>query len=1764
MHPFNIWGSTPFFMTTKNLEFDLQLFALPADVTIQANSNGIYVSIEADPSESTAPGEADSDGTVVDTITSNQDYYNFSNSVASSASEAVQIATGTLTTVTTKTTDSDAKVTMATISADTVKSNTTLESPMWLTGGGDNTGNILFNVTAGASDTVSNLSNNTKIQLTRSGNNAVLTGVEGSIPLTIAPKSGSMNATINGAAVNFKTVDGNVVTINGGDTAANPTLQAANVTLSSVDDSQTWIVGAGDDIVYQSLKATAATESLSATGATAGGYLALNVENGAGVKFSSTSSKVNDKVDINGVILGGVATTGAEVTVVDDTLMTASASKASVLSVGDNASGGAVAVATGSNVSIVSQSTDTAVIKAVDAIAVNGTWTVASNAGAVQLGDDTVAFANTEGIIRADATGTRAALFTPGSGNVTVNAVGDHSALGINSGSSWDVDLTDDAATINAVLDGSGNITVNSGTGAGTMALSGGQPRTVVSAAGDTLAVNSGANVTFDGSALVNGVSALTEGSNWLVKGGSGERTIAVGDVSMRFARATDSVYGILTASTVNGASVAAVSNLTGNMTVNGSSTSTISGVEVMDKAWTVAGASVGAVVFDSTGAGASLAASDSLKVMAADAVVTVDGEANTLSGTFNGATVVAHDSDNKVVVQLDSDVSVAGLAGITSLNSGATVAGDSHFTVNDKFDVAKLTNTVSGVDFTLGGSSSITVNDVVDGDAYSVSGGTVYYDIDSTVASGGTSKVTVNAVEVTLSASSKSSLGSAYIISGENDAIASVGGLKVGDSVKTSGDSVFAANFSYDSSMATSTDTLAISVNDVAVTMNGGSDGVLDSTASAIQMYVSKAGSAKPNVTISGGIAKNSTITVGAGVYSVGSSATVEVNDSVGYLYVDSVGNVTAEDSVVAQIRIDRDSLVNQLASSLNGGNTTVEAFRDFYNIYNETAQAFDSTYGTVAGYASATVESPDTVAQGTGVNIYGDEPLGAADGTFPRNITLQSYISNPINIEYLEGLRTGISTIRTAYIDATGSPNTLIAVGMNTDSSIEAFATNHTILGSTSARNTSILIGPKATGNNYVKVGDNGSYIYNRGGSATILGGNGSDTIYGSNSDYVEGGSGIDYFYDTSGFEIADYSFDDRDVIVATKLSTSSKLTPDNVKLDGNKIAVANGSTLTIGGSDYDQATATKAIITNANAGDRKNLIWAGNYGSMLDASEVTINGGALMISSINGGAENTIIGSSLNDTIIAGPNDTINPGSGTDTVSLASADSGSGQRGATITLTSGKTDVYGWKSGFDADSGANVLLADSIDSLTFKLRDAVVASSGNASINFNGLSTIDGAYRFLVNGTPVSFIAPDATATVSTNADLSAYYKGEKAGGIYVTDSVTTAFEVSLGSSQLSNITRLNVSSEAKATIWGSSANESITVSGSADAGSRKYVAVGGGNDVIVSGGNDTTKAGNTFYFGEYAGTTFSSGRTTISGFNFYKGQDQDVNGSSADVLFLGEIGFNEQGQAIYSTYKGVSATATRLEVSLAGDETVVISGDFTTSDHKAVRAQFGGDARTYNIKFGVSNSVNTFNYDGETDIYWGGVNNSRPRDVLNVSSDTSNVNIWLNDSRLDTVSYGGIGMINASSVQNTKLTLAGSDANNTIVAGGSGTSSSLWGGGGEANSLVGGSGEERFFFFKGYGYTTSEGVARSSTDTISNVGTDDLIWLYDVTLDDIDSEKTAISSGRIDVVLKDGGGVVVTGVSSETNFRLSDGQGGWQDVKSVNTGSNRHWE
>ena len=1755
-------------MTTKNMEFefDLQQFALAqAQASLQAGGTNIIAINGSDTvTTSTATGTEtvviDSDtGTygTTDTITSYAAVYNFAE-----GSSANIIGAGTDATVTPvyNVYDSDDKL----ISSDpgtatsSKAENTTItgssSSPLWLAGGGETS-----QVTIQGVGSIADFSDgNNRIALERTANNALgLRGVVGEVVIAPTGAGTQFNQTLtanNNAAINATLSAAGVFDIQGTN-GASPTISAdQHVHLGRIDTIQTWLIGTnGIDLNKVSLGSNVSTENVTVTGAE-GGYLAASIDNGGVlVNTVSGSGSVADTISVNGTVIGGAAKANASIFKFEDDL-TVGVSKAGTIAVGESLEGGYANLALNADATI-----SGGAIIAVDKLANNGNWVLGSSVTAAQLGNDTVTFTAAGSTITANSDGTKVGTLANYTSQVTVSAVDNHTLSA--GGAAWTLDGAVNATTT-GIFDSTGNVTlsgseltVKGGTAGKTLA---------VGTNGDTLTMAANEVVAINSDSVISAVSTIEAGTSWLVRGGT-NRAVTAGSESatslgVAFASAdSNSVFGALGKTTVSGSGngiINTIESLSGNVTLSHGASNLA--MDVMGTNWTVANEYNNSVIFDSTGSAASLGASSSdLAVTSAStdatlAITSMTGTisgAQTMSGVFNGVTVTAQDGDGVMGLQLESDTVTAGISAITSLNSGATINGDNAFNVNGVFDIYNANS--SKTQFTLGANNStITIQGVSSSDNYSVTSSNnqaVFYDIDSTQ-TGGSVQVTVNAAAVSISASSASKLNDAYIVSGTDGTdIVQIGGVKANDTINTSSnDKIFTVNFDTSNVTSDTTNPAVLAVNNARVSLTSAN---LTSGTSSLAMAVNDSGST-PYITIASGIAKDVTVTVGAGVYNIGNSAQVTISDLAGYLYVDEAGNVTGEDTMVAEARQQREQAINSLVGNVE--TPTIGAFYEFENIYfgNNTVFGGSPAWNhTVASYADATVSTRSSIASNSGVNIFGDDALN----NYPNTVTLQSYLSNPINISHMEGYIEGQQTLNNAVIDVRNSNNSVVAVGVNTSDIVK---TNHTIYGS--ARQSALLLGKTAAGNNVVIAGDGGNTISNEGGTASIFGGSGADTIYAMPTDHVEGGGGADFFYDSHGFEIYDYNFEDGDVIVATKLSSTATLNPANLSLNGNKIAIAGGETLTVGAADsYDEATATKAIIANANNATRNYLIWAGNYDTSLDASDFAR--GAIMISDINGGAVNTVVGSSYADTIYAGPNDIVYSGEGNDTINLASVESGSGQRGATVVLSSGKNDVFGWVGGFDNEEGANILQANAAN-VNFKTRSGTVVAAGdNASVNFGGLSADStGAYNFLVGTEKVSFIASEATVTVNSNSEIADYYKAEKAGGLYVGSSVDAAFGITLGSDNFTSINHVNLQNESRASVIGSSASESITLVGSADAGAVKSVASGGGNDLIVSGGsgNDSSRSGNFLFFGEYNGYTYSSGRDIVRNFSFYRGSDQDADMSHADVLYLGDS----------RNYQGVSATASKLEISLGEDTKVSIEDNFSSSDNKIMRVRFGDTDEVFNCKFGVttSNATNSFTYDGETNAFFG--NTNRGRDTLNVASDLSNVNIWLGDRNFDQNYYYGINVLDGHNLADTKATLVGNSDSNVIYSGGSGTTSSLWGGGGQSNTLVGGEGLDTFFYFQQYKYTDSDGNQHSSNDTIVGAGADDLIWLYDVTLNDIDLETTAngISSNRVVVTLNDGSEITATNVSSEAHFRISDGNGGWTNVTAVTSGNNRHWE
>ena len=1290
----------------------------------------------------------------------------------------------------------------------------------------------------------------------------------------------------------------------------------------------------------------------------------------------------------------------------------------------------------------------------------------------------------------------------------------------------------------------------------------------------DSLSLNGQGKATVAGG-IVTAVDSLSAGGEWTVQGGT-DRSVVLGSDTIGFARAADNLYGVITAGT-QGNKAAIISDLAGDVSVK-SGSSVISGLQVVENVWTISGAVDSVAAFDSLGTSATVTAQNSDLTVAAtsNASVVVNGQNSVVAGKFNGVTVNATDSNNQIVVKLEgeSDGTSKNLEGISGLSTSAVVTGDSLFTVNDSFTIQNLrTGGTPNTKFSVGSGSSpsIIIQSVNSNDNYSVTGGNVVYDLNS-IAANSNGNVMINGAGVSITTASDAS-NDAVISGTGSDAVLTISGVNIKDTIKTSDDTEFTVRYNKPTSLDDDK-TDAIVVNNVTIR----ADEENLTTDTSLIVSVKNSGSASPNVTISGlPTGESATITVSAGVYNVGSSSPVTINETVGYLYIDTSGNVIAEDESVADVRKTRDNNLNALASAQAERGANVSAFETFYDIYNAN---FPSNIGNVANFPTVTVavEDVSSTATTTGANIYGDSALTG----YPEQITLQSYVSNPIVIKKIEGVTeaNGGHTVRTAVVDARGGNADVIALGMDTTDAdkFPQFATNHTIYGSNTQ--STIMVGPQATGNHMIVAGSVGSYLYHnaggKGGTASIFGGAGNDTIIAEKGDHVSGGRGEDYFFDSQPYQIDDYSLTDQDIIVATKLSSRAAINTSNVTVSGNTIAIAGGSVITLG-SSYD-GEALAALITDVSASrtSKKLLAWAGTNNSVLDARSVTLNSGAIMISTVNGGKGDTVYGTGYSDSVFAGANDYVNSGAGNDTISLAEA--GTNENGAIVALSTGNNVVKNWKGGFDKDEGANILEADALTT-TFR-RDgsgylkASFSVSGNDSVssgsmNFEDLSAEEsiGAYRFLVgnqeNQKKLMFIDEGRTANITSNDNWADIFRAQSKGKVAVTDGVDQAILVNLSDTDtFTNVTSVDIANNNRATVIGSTGNDTISVSGLKESGAHKTVMSGAGNDSIISGGGNTDSsllAGNHLFFGT-GNAFYSSGRDTIQGLKYYSQSDAD--GSNADVIHLGN----------YDNLRSISVSNNKAEIALStgsDNTTITINDTFSGEkvDTNVVRMAFDDiPNNVFNVKFGVSTSNNNFTYDGSTKVFWGN-SNGRDRDNLIVANNdlNTNVNIWLNNKEQDNTIYQGIGLIDARQLTGTKATLVGNysvaDAygssvavsSNTIYGGGAGTQSTLWGGGGTSNTLIGGDGTDEFLFFKSFGYTTdsSEGnVKHGSNDVINNVSADDLVRLGDILYGDLDLEKSHVSSDGIVLQLKDendvkGGSLTINGFGSEVNFKLSDG-------------------
>ena len=361
----------------------------------------------------------------------------------------------------------------------------------------------------------------------------------------------------------------------------------------------------------------------------------------------------------------------------------------------------------------------------------------------------------------------------------------------------------------------------------------------------------------------------------------------------------------------------------------------------------------------------------------------------------------------------------------------------------------------------------------------------------------------------------------------------------------------------------------------------------------------------------------------------------------------------------------------------------------------------------------------------------------------------------------------------------------------------------------------------------------------------------------------------------------------------------------------------------------------------------------------------------------------------------------------------------------------------------------------------------------------------------------------------------------------------------------------------------TIYGGEGNDRIELGGYSDYRcSYDYADGGAGNDTITSDSKYETiigGAGN-----DYISLTAYAYQHKIV---YSEGDGNDtVYGFDADhTLVLNTENYSKtesDGNVIVTVGDGsitfLNRNAKEINIEVNSDVTNISkNGVGETSQSTGGSTSTTGGGTQSNIITYEGGYKTVTNYAGEKINYhtdFRGIGFNDTDFMINSSSGTLTIqntrdkviDIAVNGSSVAYVYMAsGAGEINGSGFSQLEVILGGNNASNVITAGSGG--SSLWGGVGGYDTLTGGSGVDTFFYGK------SDGA-----DVIKNAGSNDLVWLYDVSLSDI--SQIGFGSNQINLSFASGGTLKVNSAGSlspkiqlsEGSFRFNHSTNSWQNA------------
>lgn len=609
--------------------------------------------------------------------------------------------------------------------------------------------------------------------------------------------------------------------------------------------------------------------------------------------------------------------------------------------------------------------------------------------------------------------------------------------------------------------------------------------------------------------------------------------------------------------------------------------------------------------------------------------------------------------------------------------------------------------------------------------------------------------------------------------------------------------------------------------------------------------------------------------------------------------------------------------------------------------------------------------------------------------------------------------------------------------------------------------AGNDSVVV----NGENVTVMGGLGNDVVTLNGAGAVADlGAGNDSVVVSKDATITLGSGNDTVSvgNKATATISDYNYDD-DVLQVASLSDPT---------------FTSAGVLDVGDAKFNLGTSAasyKAKVTDGT--DTKRYWWVGANATTLNAMSETR---ALIMSGQTNGAGDQILGGKGNDTIYAGANDTVWGGfDGTDSL-VGSANEANAF--AFVAGTKSKAVVSGFEKGFGstADSIYFLNLADAYKASTLTGGNLGIADDASLDTGLKITANTITDVKAQVNGFGtynVGFGTGKLELSTTDNDMQVVYGLG---GG---TDTLTTSanymnqeengLKVDLSNSGLIGDQRLYININ---NYDGGTANPNQT-----------YMVIGSGKGGSLSGG--TGSKGNSLWGGFGGDDTLVGSANTKDTFFFGHGNGNDVV-SNYDTN-------SDSLQFLTTDFGGITA-----ETVTGGQDVKITMGSGDKKSTLTVKAIAADDAISFTTdgtnyskaKVFTSSGASTRSYARDVDFYFG-----KGIDTLTVGTDVTADGVTIALDGSDGKFYEDVDVLDASKYTGA-ASLTGSAQNQTIIASAGG--STLYGGSGSSNdTLVGGSGADTFIYRSGNG-----------NDVIQNVGSDDTIMLYDVSLSDLAATET----------------------------------------------------